>query len=266
MNLRGLYWHLYLVAYVVMGSLKLLWLRTITPAGKTRQQALHRLEKNWAQAMLRASGAHIVTHGTQHLEPGATYVFYANHQSSFDIFTLMAVIPVPVVFLSKPFYFKLPLFGWAMREMGHFSITRKHKRRALSDLQCVRHAVLSGKRSLIVFPEGTRSRDGSLNPFKLSTLRVIAANEDTTSAARQSARAVQLVPTALINTRTIHRKGSLRITPARVTVVFGKPLSVVPHKLTNTAKVQLMEAIETAVQSNYAEYSAAMEPPSTALS
>ncbi|BBM88879.1 1-acyl-sn-glycerol-3-phosphate acyltransferase [Spirochaetota bacterium] len=268
MNLRSLYWHTYLIGYVLVGSLIILWIRMTKKDKHVRREHLHQIEKRWAARMVAASGSNVTVIHKTSLKQGVNYVFFANHQSSFDIFTLMAYAKPPVVFMSKPLYFKIPIFGRAMKDMGHFSIDRKNRRQALIDIARAQEAILTGNLSLIIFPEGTRSLAGTIGTFKTGPLRILVPHQQTladsdskhlTSLSPHHATiklsAIKIIPTAIVNTRQIQKKGSLRIYPAHVKLIFGNPLTIKPHMLTGNAKQGLMKRIENIVRDLHTSHS-----------
>jgi len=118
----------------------------------------HRLECLWAKLCLALAGVRVQA-DLSGLDPDVPYVFMANHQSNFDILVLFAVLHRwNVRFVAKESLFRIPLFGPAMLRTGHIPILRENSRKAMKSLD---DAALAAKRgiSVLIFPEGTRSRD-----------------------------------------------------------------------------------------------------------
>jgi 1-acyl-sn-glycerol-3-phosphate acyltransferase len=89
----------------------------------------------------------------------------ANHQSNFDILALFAGLPVQFRWLAKEELFRIPLFGWAMRRCGYIPIDRSNRKKALQGMEEAVQRIHEGA-SVVIFPEGTRSPDATLLPFK----------------------------------------------------------------------------------------------------
>jgi 1-acyl-sn-glycerol-3-phosphate acyltransferase len=127
----------------------------------------HWIERQWARIGLFLAGVRVQV-DLSRLDPGAPYVFMANHQSQFDILVLFAVLKHwNLRFVAKESLFKIPLFGPAMLRTGHIPILRENSRKAMKSID---DAVEAAKRgiSVLIFPEGTRSNDcEQLGEFKI---------------------------------------------------------------------------------------------------
>ncbi|MDO8462506.1 MAG: lysophospholipid acyltransferase family protein [Deltaproteobacteria bacterium] len=114
---------------------------------------------------------HVQIEGLEFVDPKKVYVICSNHQGMFDTFAINGLIPQPMTWLSKPGYFKIPFVGWVLWASRHVLVTRTDKER---DRQAIALAVeqLHHGIPMAVFPEGTRSRDGTLGPFKFGAFRM----------------------------------------------------------------------------------------------
>jgi 1-acyl-sn-glycerol-3-phosphate acyltransferase len=126
---------------------------------------IERRMKALGDEIVRLGQCDISIEGLEHLEPGKTYLFMSNHESVLDIPFLFHACPVPPRMVTKAELFKVPVFGPALKAAGFISIDRKNRTRAIKSLQEAGEVIKQG-RPLLIFPEGTRSRDGSLLPFK----------------------------------------------------------------------------------------------------
>jgi 1-acyl-sn-glycerol-3-phosphate acyltransferase len=140
----------------------------------------------------------------------------SNHQSSFDIFVLLAYLKVQFRWLAKAELFRIPLFGFAMKRAGYISIDRSNRRAAFKSLKTASEIIRGGV-SVIIFPEGTRSLDGNIRPFKSGGF-VIAVESG-----------VPIVPVILHGTRSIMAKDRLRIEPGDVTVEIAEPIETADY-------------------------------------
>jgi 1-acyl-sn-glycerol-3-phosphate acyltransferase len=156
--------------------------------------------------------------GGERILPEQPYVFMCNHQSNFDIPVLLGNLPVQFRWLAKAELFKVPIFGRAMHAAGYISIDRSDRQSAFESLQKAAD-VLRGGVSIMVFPEGTRSLDGVLKPFKKGGF-VLAIEAG-----------VPVVPVAIRGTHGIMPKGKRLIRPGDVTVCIGEPIATTPYTL-----------------------------------
>jgi 1-acyl-sn-glycerol-3-phosphate acyltransferase len=132
----------------------------------TRSSAsAQRIARLWARMLLFIGGVRLKVEGREHLNPRRPYIFAANHQSQFDIFALLAAVPVPFSWLAKEELFRIPLLGPAMKGAGYIPINRTDRRAAFASIDQAAARVRDGT-SIVIFPEGTRSLDGKLQAFK----------------------------------------------------------------------------------------------------
>lgn len=129
------------------------------------EDLLHRSNRLWARGCLWLGGVHLHIEGVEHLPPRGPVVFMSNHQGNFDIPVLFAALPVQFRWLAKAELFRIPLFGLTMRIAGYIPVERQDRRLALESMNAAAQRVAAGT-SIMIFPEGTRSPDGSLLPFK----------------------------------------------------------------------------------------------------
>ncbi len=171
----------------------------------------HRIGVFWLRGILLVSGVKIEARGLEHLRRHASYVFAANHRSQFDIPVLAVVLPYQIRWLAKESLFRIPLFGWALKAIGYIPVNRENPRKGLRSLEAAAQKVREGF-SVVIFPEGTRSPDGRLLPFKTGGF-VLAI---------KSGRPV--VPVALCGTEKIMPRGKLYVRPGTVRVKILPPV------------------------------------------
>jgi len=151
--------------------------------------------------------------GKENLPTTGPIIFMSNHQSLFDILILLTVIPIKFSFIAKKQLLNIPFLGWDIRLQGHFSIDRENPIVAARKLETIKSKVSKG-RSLLLFPEGTRSADGSIKPFKRGGFLI--AQETGTP----------IIPIYINGAAKIIRKKTLMVTPGEVQVHIGTLISV----------------------------------------
>ena len=193
-----------------------------------------RLTAEWASHILRGSGIRLRVRNRDRLGRGRGQILIANHQSMFDIFVLGGAVGDKVSFVGKKEVSSIPLVGAAWEKVGNIAIDRSNRRAAIASLERANDLLQDGW-TIIMFPEGTRSENGSLGSFKKGAF-VLAISQQ-----------VPIVPVAIAGTREIMRKGGRRIRPGEVTVVVGEPVST--RGLENHDRNRLAQECRAAVQS-----------------
>jgi 1-acyl-sn-glycerol-3-phosphate acyltransferase len=183
---------------------------------RPRSDVFLRCGRPWSRILLAAAGARTSVRGAQHVPPGPC-LFGANHQSLLDIPALFLVLPDNARFLAKESLFRIPVLGWAMTASGCIPIDRSNRARAMRSLEQAAARVRAG-RSVVFFPEGTRSRDGKLAPFKKGGFHLALQAE------------VPVVPVAISGSYRILRPASLQVRPGPLRVHLMAPLHPAQHK------------------------------------
>lgn len=126
---------------------------------------LDAISRTWAQRILQACGIRVELSDVHEL-PSDSAILVGNHQGMLDILALMSALPHPPVFAAKAELFRIPLFGQAMRAMGHIPIYRGDRQKAIASINRGARTLQKKGHQLAFFPEGTRSRDGKIHAFK----------------------------------------------------------------------------------------------------
>ena len=169
------------------------------------------LPQFWARIICWCAGVEVTVQGQENLDRTKTYIFAANHQSQFDIFALQGYLGFDFRWMAKKELFAIPIFGAGMRAAGYISVDRSRGRQAVQSLNEAAQRIADGT-SVIIFPEGTRSRDGLLQPFKSGAM-VLAIKAG-----------VPIVPVAIIGTHHVLAKGKLLPQPGPVMIRLGRPI------------------------------------------
>jgi 1-acyl-sn-glycerol-3-phosphate acyltransferase len=166
----------------------------------------------WAPVLVKASGARLVVHGAEHVDPRRPTVYMSNHASTLDIPVLFMAIPVDFRYVAKSSLRWVPVLGWYLWAAGHILIDRGVRHKAMASLEKAGAKIRRGT-SIVVYPEGTRSDDGRILPFKKGGF----------SLAMESGVAV--CPVTIVGTSRLMPKNSWRINPVEeIHVRIGAPL------------------------------------------
>ena len=189
---------------IVLGTLSLL----STLVDRTGDLG-HRCARAWSWLILKTSGVEVTVEGLERLDPSRSYVFAANHQSIYDIPIVFASLPFQLRIIAKESLGRIPFMGWHLHRTGHVLVDRA--RPGAGVVKKMARLVAQGH-SLIVFPEGTRSTDGSVARFKGGPFMIAL-----------QAR-LPVVPITLIGSRHVMFRGEVTVRPGRVTLIVHDPI------------------------------------------
>ena len=170
----------------------------------------HWCARTWSRWILGTTGVDVEVSGLEQLDPRGTYVFVANHQSIYDIPILFWSLPHQLRIIAKASLGKFPVIGWHLRRTGHMLVNRSRPER--SKIFAWAGRLTSNGLSLILFPEGTRSRDGHVAKFKGGTFYLALE------------AGLPVVPISIVGSRHVMLKGRLATCPGRVRLVVHPPI------------------------------------------
>jgi 1-acyl-sn-glycerol-3-phosphate acyltransferase len=208
--LRALATVLFIAVATVVGSLWALVLRLLDGSG----DRVLDLARAWSGWVVSFAGVRIVIDNRAQLLPQQPYVFMANHASSLDIWAVFRAVPRRIRMIAKKQLARIPLFGWAMWAGRFIFIDRQNGVAARRSIDEAGRRIHDGD-SVLIFPEGTRTRDGTLGPFKKGGFHLAVK------------AGVPIVPVALRGTRELMPRGSLLLRSGTITVVIGEPIPTV---------------------------------------
>ena len=131
----------------------------------------HACARTWSWLILKTSGIRVRVEGLENVSPGRTTIYCVNHQSAMDIPVLFLGLPVQFRFVAKRSLFHLPFMGWHLRRSGHIPVDRDRPHEAMKSMKKAAQEIREGK-SVLLFPEGHRSRNGQLLPFKAGSFYI----------------------------------------------------------------------------------------------
>jgi 1-acyl-sn-glycerol-3-phosphate acyltransferase len=185
---------------IVLGTISILS-SVVDPSGDTG----HRCAQLWARLVLRTTGVRVTVLGGETLDRSRSYVFASNHQSIYDIPIVFASLPFQLRIMAKASLGAFPFLGWHLRRTGHLLVDRKNPGAGIVKKMS---RLVGGARSLIVFPEGTRSVDGGVGRFKRGTFLVAVDS------------GLPIVPVSIARSRFVMLKGRLMTCPGNVTITI----------------------------------------------
>ncbi|OJT21680.1 1-acyl-sn-glycerol-3-phosphate acyltransferase [Archangium sp. Cb G35] len=165
----------------------------------------------WSPILIATGGAKVVVTGQENVDPKRPAIYVSNHQSTLDIPIHFVTVPVNFRYVAKHQLKYVPLIGWYLWFAGHIFVNRGRREKAIASLDAAAQKIRSGT-SVFLYPEGTRSDDGSVLPFKKGPFALALKSR------------VPVVPITIEGSGTVMPKNSWNIKPGPVYVKIGKPI------------------------------------------
>lgn len=192
----------------------------------------HRHARGWSRVGLWLAGIELEVAGAEKV-PAGPVIFMSNHQGNFDILALFLAIPQRFSWLAKEELFRIPVFGHSMARAGYVPIDRGGDgRRALKSVAAAAAAIRGG-RSVVIFPEGSRTFDGALLPFKKGGFLLAEKS------------GVPIVPLTINGSMLINPKTRLELRPGTIRVTFAEPIPTAAAA--GKERQRLMEEVRQAI-------------------
>ncbi len=169
------------------------------------------LSKSYARAAFALLGVTVEIRGRENVDPSKPYVFMANHISLADSPAIAIAVPQTLHWVFKKELSRIPVFGWVLLACGQIMVDRHDPERSRDALGAAAGS-LSGNRSVLIYPEGTRSRDGSLLPLRKGGFHMALR------------AALPIVPVRVSGTKEIVAADTLRIRGGTAVVEFFPPI------------------------------------------
>ena len=171
----------------------------------------HYYAKLWGKVALLANRVKVRIEGTELLDGKGPYIFMSNHQGYYDIFALLGHLAYQFKWLAKKELFAIPFLGWTMAAVGYISIDRGGTRDTVEAMNEAAQKIRDGM-SVVIFPEGSRSPDGLIQPFKKGGFTLAIKSK------------VPIVPVAISGSRDIMPKDKLTATRGEIRILVGHPI------------------------------------------
>ena len=225
-------WVVFVFTTIMLGTTAI-FLSFFDPSGNLP----HRVARLWGKIQLRITGTRVRTQGLENMDPRKSYILVSNHQSSFDIFSLLGYLPLQFRWTAKAELFRIPFMGWAMTRTGYISIERDSPKKAYRSMLRAAEVVRKGT-SVIIFPEGTRSPDGKLQPFKKGLFLIALKSQ------------APILPITIQGTSQIMRKGDWRTHPGEVKIQIDPPIDTAGFP--NEKETELSQRVRSILMKNLA--------------
>jgi 1-acyl-sn-glycerol-3-phosphate acyltransferase len=183
-----------------------------TLSSASTEQIHFRCAVPWSRTLLKISGVSVDIEGLDRIQATAAYVYIPNHTSFFDIFSLLAYLPVDFKFILKEELMGIPILSWGMRKAGYISISRASPAKARRSLRGAVNMIKNGT-SLVIFAEGTRSYNGRLQPLKRGAFQLALAS------------GAPIVPVAIKGSTEIMPKGSFKLKKGTIRITLAHPIA-----------------------------------------
>jgi 1-acyl-sn-glycerol-3-phosphate acyltransferase len=201
-----------IIFYLLFFPWTLICLLVAITVSLTGLNATHRVGIFWGKSCLILAGVKLRIQGANHIPKNQPVIYVSNHQSNFDIPIIYAGLPLQFRWLAKKELFKIPLFGLAMQRSGYIPIDRSDRHKTMQSINAATKRIQEGA-SVVIFPEGTRTPDGKLRPFKKGALLLAIKAK------------VPVVPMTIRGSYQIQQRNSIKIHGGKPEVIFSPPLN-----------------------------------------
>ena len=200
-----------------------------------KRNLVHYIGRFWALLNVYLSGTRLVIRGREKIEKGCSYIVMANHQSLFDVWALIGMLPLQLRWIIKSDIKKMPIFGYALERMGHIYVDRRRRKDTALSLEEALQK-MGERAAVVIFPEGTRSKDGHLQKFHKGGA-IIAIRSG-----------VPILPVTVNGGRFVLPKDTLALMPGKIEVVVGDVID--PGMFDENSRDELMRAVKSAIGKN----------------
>ncbi len=224
------FWTLIICLSVVLGTTAVI-VRLFDRSGNSS----HKVASLWCRLLCQWNGVKIKITGQENILTDQPQIFVSNHQGYFDIFALSGYLPVQIRWVAKSSLFRIPFMGWAMSAAGYIPVERNDRKKSYQAFIQTVEKVKEGC-SVIIFPEGTRSEDGTIGPFKKGSNLIAARSKS------------PMIPVTIIGSGNIIKKGSAKINPGSVQIILSP---AVRNHLEEKDHGDILNSIRNTICANY---------------
>ena len=224
----------FIVIYTIVVSTLALFSGLIDRSFRTYKS----ITRLFGAGILFISGIKVRTSGIENIKSGGPFIFVSNHISQFDIVALQYTLPLKAGFVFKKELARIPLFGWQLLTGPHIMIDRSNAEKALKSIHKARQKMKLKKVSIILFPEGTRSKDGQLQQFKRGAFHLAGQVN------------YPVVPVTIRDSDKLLPKGSLKVNKGTINICFSEPIQTTNVE-SRSDELELMTKVRDIISANY---------------
>jgi 1-acyl-sn-glycerol-3-phosphate acyltransferase len=188
----------------------------------------------WAWCLCRANLTWVRVRGREHAKPGQSYVIMSNHQSHFDVLAFYGHWGRQFRWIMKEELRKVPGLGWGCAAVGHIFVDRSDREKAIASMRAAGSRLEKGV-SVMIFPEGSRSRDGRMQPFKKGGFMMALE------------LGLPILPVSISGSRHVLPGHTTRLLPGNVRITVHEPIDVASRSLEDRAR--LMDEVAAVIRS-----------------
>lgn len=223
----------YLISVILNTFVLALLIIMISPFDRNGN-LVHYIGRFWSLLNVYLSGTRLSIRGRKKIEKGRAHIIMSNHQSLFDVWALIAKLPLQLRWIIKSEIKKMPVFGYALERMGHIYIDKRKGKNTVLGLEVAGQKIREGT-SVIIFPEGTRSKDGHLQKFHRGGA-ILAIRSG-----------IPILPVTVNGGRFVLPKGTLALMPGKIEVVVG---DLIDPGAFDGNRDELMAVVRSAIEKN----------------
>lgn len=201
----------------------------------------HYLTKIYSFGVLFISQVKVKIIGAEKIDKNSTYIFIANHASHFDIAVLQWAIPNRLAMIFKKELAKIPIFGWQLKYGPYIMVDRSSPESGMKSLEEAKNLISKKSISVLIFPEGTRSKTGDLLPFKRGAFHLAAKI------------GYPIVPVTIIGSDKILLKGSFKLRKGIINLIFDDPI-ITDNIKSKSDEIELMDKLRNIMILNKEKY------------
>ncbi len=183
---------------------------------------VHKVQQFWSRSFYRLMFLPVTVEGLENIQPGQSYVFVSNHQSMFDVWLIYGWLPVIFKWLMKAELRKVPFVGIACKAAGHIFVDRKNPKAAMESMENVKKQLKNGV-CTVIFPEGTRTKDGQVGRFKRGAFQIALDLK------------LPIIPISLSGCYDVLPKGKPFVYRRPVRMYVGEPIDITQFENNNDA-------------------------------
>ncbi len=194
--------------------------------------------KLWTFLILKTAGVKVIVSGKENIRKKNVCIYLSNHQSYFDVFALVNILPARVRIIAKKYLYAIPVFGWSIRVAGYISLDTNRRDDLMKSFEEAGKKIKKG-RPVLFFAEGVRSSDGTLQEFKKGAFLIALK------------AGIPIVPITISGAHEIMPPGTMRIKPGTMKIIFDEP--ILTEDLAVSQLNELMTKVRTGMMNNLKE-------------